>query len=57
MQGHDQSKAFLAGPGPMHSTASDFWKMIWKEYSIYLLYQLGTGGCTQKAQGETRSSK
>ena len=42
LQGYNQSKAFLVGPGPMQSTAKDFWSMIWKEksHSIIILGQL-----------------
>ena len=39
-QGYDQGKAFLAGPGPMQSTSSDFWTMIWEKKS-YVLVMLG----------------
>ena len=37
---YDRGKAFLAGPGPMHSTASDFWTMIWEKKS-YVIVMLG----------------
>ena len=37
---YDRGKAFLAGPGPMHSTASDFWTMIWENKS-YVIVMLG----------------
>ena len=30
----------MAGPGPMHSTASDFWKMMWEKKS-YVIVMLG----------------
>ena len=42
MQGYDQGKAFLAGPGPMQSTAREFWTMIWekKSYAIVMLGKL-----------------
>jgi len=41
-QGYDHSRAFLAGPGPMQSTVSDFWTMIWekKSHTIVMLGQL-----------------
>ena len=36
----DRGKAFLAGPGPMHSTVSDFWTMIWEKKS-HVIVMLG----------------
>ena len=32
----------MAGPGPMHSTVSDFWTMIWEKkcHAIVMLGQL-----------------
>ena len=41
-QGYHHPKAFLAGPGPMQSTAGDFWTMIWEEgsHTIVMLGQL-----------------
>lgn len=46
IQDYRQSKAFLAGPGPMQSTASDFWTMIWekKSHAIVMLGQLKENG-------------
>ena len=41
-QGYNHTKEFMVGPGPMESTASDFWTMIWetKSHSIVMLGQL-----------------
>lgn len=41
-KGYNKTKAFLAGPGPMQSTAADFWTMLWekKSYTIIMLGQL-----------------
>ena len=41
-QGYHHPKAFLAGPGPMQSTAGDFWTMIWEKgsHTIVMLGQL-----------------
>lgn len=45
-QGYDQGKAFLIGPGPMQSTARDFWTMVWEKkcYTIVMLGQLNESG-------------
>ncbi|XP_065918174.1 receptor-type tyrosine-protein phosphatase S-like [Dysidea avara] len=42
VDGYYKSKAFLAGPGPMQSTATDFWTMVWekKSYAIVMLGQI-----------------
>ncbi|XP_065917567.1 receptor-type tyrosine-protein phosphatase S-like [Dysidea avara] len=42
VDGYYKSKAFLVGPGPMQSTATDFWTMVWekKSYAIVMLGQI-----------------
>ena len=49
-QDYRQSKAFLAGPGPMQSTATDFWTMIWekKSHAIVMLGQPKENGEVEK---------
>ena len=41
-QGYHHSRAYLAGPGPMQSTAGDFWTMLWekKSHTIVMLGEL-----------------
>ena len=45
-QGYRHCKAFLVGPGPMESTVSDFWRMIWEKqsFAIVMLGQLVENG-------------
>ena len=46
VQGYRHCKEFLVGPGPMESTSSDFWRMIWenKSHAIVMLGQLKENG-------------
>ena len=41
-QGYHHSRTYLAGPGPMESTAGDFWTMLWekKSHTIVMLGEL-----------------
>lgn len=41
----------MAGPGPMQSTATDFWTMIWEKKS-YVVVMLGE----PKENGEVRAT-
>ena len=42
VKGYRHSKAFVVGPGPMKSTVTDFWHMIWENkcYGVVMLGQL-----------------
>ena len=42
VKGYRHSKAFIVGTGPMKSTVTDFWQMIWENkcYGVVMLGQL-----------------
>lgn len=51
-QGYHKRKAFLVGPGPMQSTATDFWTMIWEKKS-HAIVMLGE----PQENGEVRTER
>ena len=36
-QGYNSKKEFIACQGPLESTQSDFWRMVWEQKSHYIV--------------------